>query len=116
LNRRRTDRLDAIAHFLVDISCDLAHDRRGIARPVSDPPEKLYLFGDRPHKTFAANAARLQLAYNLGNFLRTLAMPEPIKDWPLTSVKEKLTEIGARAHYPPPACLARMPEKRKNSL
>ncbi len=35
-------------------------------------------------RTFAANAARLQLhalAYNLGNFLRTLATLEPIKDW-----------------------------------
>jgi hypothetical protein len=31
---------------------------------------------------FATNAVRLQLhalAYNLGNFLRTLATPEPIK-------------------------------------
>jgi hypothetical protein len=28
------------------------------------------------------------LAYNLGNFLRTLATPEPIKDWSLTSLKE----------------------------
>ena len=37
-------------------------------------------------RTFAANAVRLQLhalAYNLGNFLRTLATPEPIKDWSL---------------------------------
>ena len=35
-------------------------------------------------RSFAANAVRLQLhalAYNLGNFLRTLATPEPIKDW-----------------------------------
>jgi hypothetical protein len=34
-------------------------------------------------RTFAANAVRLQLRalpYNLGNFLRTLATPEPIKD------------------------------------
>ena len=34
-------------------------------------------------RTFVANAVRLQLhalAYNLGNFLRTLATPEPIKD------------------------------------
>jgi hypothetical protein len=30
------------------------------------------------------------LVYNLGNFLRTLATPEPIKDWSLTSLKEKL--------------------------
>jgi hypothetical protein len=29
------------------------------------------------------------LAYNLGNFLRTLATPEPIKDWSLTSLKER---------------------------
>src|SRR6187397_420577 len=38
-------------------------------------------------RAFAANAVRLQLhalAYNLGNFLRTLATPEPIKDWSLT--------------------------------
>ena len=50
-------------------------------------------------RTFAANAVRLQLhalAYNLGNFLRTLATPAPIKDWPLTSLKEKLIKIGAK--------------------
>jgi hypothetical protein len=42
---------------------------------------------------------RLQLhalAYNLGNFLRTLATPEPIKDWTLTSLKEKLIKMGAK--------------------
>src|SRR5262245_45696798 len=50
-------------------------------------------------RTFAANAVRLQLhalAYNLGNFLRTLATPEPIKDWSLASLKEKLIKIGAK--------------------
>ena len=50
-------------------------------------------------RTFAANAARLQLhalAYNLGNFLRTLARPEPVKDWSLTSLKDKLIKIGAK--------------------
>jgi len=50
-------------------------------------------------RTFAANAVRPQLhalAYNLGNFLRTLATPEPIKDWSLTSLKEKLIKIGAK--------------------
>jgi hypothetical protein len=49
--------------------------------------------------SFAANAVRLQLhalAYNLGNFLRTLATPEQIKDWSLTSLKEKLIKIGAK--------------------
>jgi hypothetical protein len=50
-------------------------------------------------RTFATNAVRLQLhalAYNLGNFLRTLATPEAIKDWSLTSLKEKLIKIGAK--------------------
>jgi Transposase DDE domain group 1 len=49
--------------------------------------------------SFAANAVWLQLhalAYNLGNFLRTLATPEPIKNWSLTSLKEKLIKIGAK--------------------
>ena len=42
---------------------------------------------------------RLQLyalAYNLGNFLRTLATPDPIKGWSLTRLKEKLIKIGAK--------------------
>ena len=50
-------------------------------------------------RTFVANAVRLQLhalAYNLGNFLRTLATPEPIKDWSLTSLREKVIKIGAK--------------------
>jgi phosphoglycolate phosphatase-like HAD superfamily hydrolase len=50
-------------------------------------------------RTFAANAVRLQLhalAYNLGNFLRTLATPESIKEWSLTSLREKLIKIGAK--------------------
>jgi hypothetical protein len=50
-------------------------------------------------RTFAVNAVHLQLhaqAYNLGNFLRTLATPEPVKDWSLTSLKEKLIKIGAK--------------------
>jgi hypothetical protein len=36
------------------------------------------------------------LAYNLGNFHRALATPEPIKDWTQTALKEKLVKIGAR--------------------
>jgi hypothetical protein len=49
--------------------------------------------------SFNANAVRLQLhalAYNLGNFLRTLATPEPIAEWSLTSLREKLIKIGAK--------------------
>ena len=50
-------------------------------------------------RSFASNAVPLQLhalAYNLGNFLRTLATPEPVKDWSLTSLKDKLIRIGAK--------------------
>ena len=32
----------------------------------------------------------------LGNFLRTLATSEPIQDWSLTSLREKLIKIGAK--------------------
>jgi hypothetical protein len=32
----------------------------------------------------------------LGNFLRALMTPEPIKDWSLTSLQEMLIKIGAK--------------------
>jgi hypothetical protein len=50
-------------------------------------------------QSFAANGVRLQLhalAYNLANFLRTLALPDEIEKWSLTSLREKLVKIGAR--------------------
>ena len=48
---------------------------------------------------FVANAVRLQLhalAYNLGTFLRTLALPEGVERWTLTTLRERLIKIGAR--------------------
>jgi hypothetical protein len=50
-------------------------------------------------RTFVANAVRLQLhalAYNLANFMRTLAMPKTADPWSLTSLREKLVKIGAK--------------------
>ena len=50
-------------------------------------------------RSFNANAVRLQLhalAYNLGNFLRTLAAPEAIAEWSLASLRDKLIKIGAK--------------------
>src|SRR5712692_2266048 len=50
-------------------------------------------------RSLAANAVRLQLhalAYNLGNFMRTLAMPKTAEPWSLTSLREKLIKIGAK--------------------
>jgi hypothetical protein len=50
-------------------------------------------------RAFRDNAVRLQLfalAYNLANFLRSLALPDPIARWSLTTLREKLIKIGAR--------------------
>jgi hypothetical protein len=48
-------------------------------------------------RTFAANAVRLHvLAYNLGNFMRTLALPKAAEPWSLTNLREKLIKIGAK--------------------
>ena len=48
---------------------------------------------------FVDNLVRLQLfalAYNLGNFLRRLALPRSVKHWSLTTLREKLIKIGAK--------------------
>ena len=45
------------------------------------------------------NAVRLQLhalAYNLANFMRTLALPKEVEYWSLTTLREKLVKIGAK--------------------
>ena len=48
---------------------------------------------------FRNNEVRLQLhalAYNLGNFMRTLALPKEVEYWSLTTLREKLVKIGAK--------------------
>ncbi len=50
-------------------------------------------------RSFRNSALRLQLhalAYNLGNFMRTLALPKEVKPWSLTTLWEKLVKIGAK--------------------
>jgi hypothetical protein len=47
---------------------------------------------------FRHNAVRLQLhalAYNLANFMRTLALPEEVEHWSLTTLRQKLVKVGA---------------------
>jgi len=49
--------------------------------------------------SFDANQVRLQLhvlAYNMGNFLRRVALPASVKHWTLTTLREKLIKIGAK--------------------
>jgi hypothetical protein len=50
------------------------------------------------HK-FVANQVRLWLfvlAYNLGNFMRRLVLPEDMKHWTLTSLQTRLIKMGGR--------------------
>lgn len=50
-------------------------------------------------RKFRNNAVRLQLhalAYNLANFMRTLALPTEVEHWSLTTIREKLVKIGAK--------------------
>ena len=50
-------------------------------------------------RRFRDNAVRLQLhalAYNLANFMRTLALPKEVEYWSLTTLREKLVKIGAK--------------------
>src|SRR6202158_1771929 len=50
-------------------------------------------------RSFAANAVRLQLhalAYNLGNFMRTLAMPKTAEPWSLTSLRSPCLRSAKR--------------------
>ncbi len=49
-------------------------------------------------RTFAANAVRLQLhalAYNLGNFMRTLAMPQEVEPWSLDRLRAQPPPLPA---------------------
>jgi len=50
-------------------------------------------------RKFRDNEVRLQLhalAYNLANFMRTLALPKEVEHWSLTTLREKLVKIGAK--------------------
>src|SRR4051794_18575607 len=50
-------------------------------------------------RSMTANAVRLQLhalAYNLANVFRTLALPDEVECWSLTTLREKVVKIGAK--------------------
>ena len=50
-------------------------------------------------RKFLDNEVRLQLhalAYNLANFMWTLALPKEVEHWSLTTLREKLVKIGAK--------------------
>src|SRR3954451_14278357 len=75
------------------------YNRRGTCEQWSKEGKNAIKWTRLSCRTFAANAVRLQLhalAYNLGNFMRTLAMPKTVARWSMTSLREKLIKIGAK--------------------
>jgi len=75
------------------------YNHRGTAEQYIKEGKNAIVWTRLSCRKFQNNAVRLQLhtlAYNLGNFMRTLALPEAVKHWSLTSLKEKLIKIGAR--------------------
>src|SRR3954452_10097822 len=50
-------------------------------------------------RSMRANAVRLQLhalAYNIANLFRTLALPDEVERWSLTTLRENVVKIGAK--------------------
>ena len=75
------------------------YNQRGTAEQHIKEGKNAILWTRLSCRKFRHNAVRLQLhalAYNLGNFMRTLALPAAVKHWSLTSLREKLVKIGAR--------------------
>lgn len=58
----------------------------GSLRVDFDRRLKLEFHGSRLHA----------LAYNLANFLRTLALPEAVSHWSMTTLRNRLVKIGAK--------------------
>ena len=65
---------------------------------------------------FCHNAVRLKLhvlAYNLANFLHSLALPREVEQWSLTTLREKLGEDRRSDRTARP--LSRVPARRGGS-
>src|ERR671927_1782307 len=75
------------------------YNQRGTAEQWIKEGKNAVIWTRLSCRHFAANAVRLQLhalAYNLGNFLRTLALPDEVRQWSMTTLRERLVKIGAR--------------------
>jgi len=56
----------------------------------------IYEFLEAEAYTYAVRLQLHALAYNLGNFMRTLALLKEVEHWSLTTLREKLLKIGAK--------------------
>src|SRR3954463_16051966 len=75
------------------------YNQRGTAEQWIKEGKNAFPWPRLSSRRFASNAVRLQLhalAYNLGNFLRTLALPDAVKQWSMTTLRQRLVKIGAR--------------------
>lgn len=76
------------------------YNRRGTAEQYIKEGKYALKWTRLSCKSFKANQVRLQLhalAYNMANFLRTLVLPTSIADWSLTSLRDRMIKIGAKA-------------------
>jgi len=75
------------------------YNRRGTAEQWIKEGKNAVKWTRLSCQRFRNNEIRLQLhalAYNLANFMRTLALPRAMAHWSLTTLREKLVKIGAR--------------------
>ncbi len=82
------------------------YNQRGTAEQHTNEGKNAIKWTRLSCRSFRNEAVRLQLhalAYNLGNFMRTLALPDAVEQWSLTTLREKLIKIGANivrhGHY-----------------
>ena len=78
---------------------DIRHNQRGTAEQYIKQGKNAVRWTRLSCQEFRNNEVRLQLhalAYNLGNFMRTLALPDAVEQWSLTTLREKLIKIGAK--------------------
>jgi hypothetical protein len=74
------------------------YNKRGVAEQWIKEGKNAVRWTKLSCHDFVDNEVRLQLfalAYNLGNFLRRLALPRGLK-WTMTTLREKLVKIGAK--------------------
>jgi len=76
------------------------YNKRGTAEQWIKEGKNAVNWTKRSCRRFKNNKARLHLfalAYNLANVLLQVVLPKPVRHWSLTTLREKLVKIGAKA-------------------
>ena len=97
--RVRTRHVERVIEHSHDARVVAFYNQRGTAEQWIKEGKNAIRWTRLSCRRFDHNAVRLQLhalAYNLGNFMRTLALPDAVEQWSLTSLREKLIKIGAK--------------------